>query len=222
MNEPLVFIVDDDPSASRGVARLLASADYRTETYASAADFLARDPYDGPCCLVLDISMPEMTGLELQKALQSRGASLPIVFVTGHGDVPSSVRAMKDGAVDFLLKPFDAEALLHAVRSAIAKRREGAAVQAERAELLSRWNTLTPRERQVFTRVVTGALNKQVAFQFGISEKTIKIHRAHVMEKMGAHSFAELVLMAEKVRAADPAFVWDDAPPAEESRNAHY
>jgi FixJ family two-component response regulator len=197
----LIFVVDDDPSARGGIARLLASTGHRVEAFASAGEYLAREPHAGPCCLVLDLKMPGMSGLELQERLRERGHDLPIVFVTGHGDVPASVRAMKGGAVDFLLKPFGADDLLSAVTAAMERGRAEAAEREEASALVARWQTLTPREREVLALVVTGLLNKQVASRLAISEKTVKVHRARVMEKMGAHSLAELVRLAERLEA---------------------
>jgi FixJ family two-component response regulator len=201
VNGPLIFVVDDDPSARTGIARLLASTGHRVEAFASPGEFLARAPHDGPCCLVLDLEMPGMNGLELQERLHDRGHDLPIVFVTGHGNVPASVRAMKGGAVDFLLKPFGTDELLQAVRAAMERGRTEAAAREEMSALVARWATLTPRERDVLALVVTGLLNKQVASRLGISEKTVKVHRARVMEKMAAHSLAELVRLAERLEA---------------------
>jgi FixJ family two-component response regulator len=207
--ERRVFVVDDDASARRGILRLLASARFAAEGFGSAAEFLARAPYPGSCCLVLDYQMPEMSGLELQSRLRERGLRVPIVFVTGHGDVPASVRAMKDGAVDFLLKPFTAEELLTAVELALEKGRVGAAEEAERSALRQRWETLTPREKEVLELVVAGLLNKQTAGRLGTVEKTVKAHRARIMQKMAAGSLADLVRMAAKL---GPAASPGDAP----------
>jgi len=210
MTPPVILVIDDDISVRRGVTRLLGSAGYRTETYASADEFLARPVPPGPTCVVLDIAMPGVDGLELQERMQDDGRDLPIVFVTGKGDVPSSVRAMKHGAVDFLLKPFTADQLLGAVSVALERGRKTAAERQELAGLQARFDTLTAREREVFSLIVVGLLNKQVASRLGTSEKTVKAHRARVMEKMTVGSFAELVRAAERLEHAPGA-----APAAE-------
>jgi FixJ family two-component response regulator len=213
VSAPFVFIVDDDASARKGMARLLGGSGYRVETFASPLEFLARRPHDGAGCLVLDLSMPEMSGLELQDRLQAAGHTLPIVFVTGHGDVSSSVRAMKGGALDFLQKPFTHDELEAAVRVAVARSLQETATRAELDALREREATLTPRERQVFALVARGLLNKQVAGRLGTTEKTIKAHRARVMEKMAAGSLADLVRMAEKV-SPDSGLPDPEPPPA--------
>ena len=191
-----VFVVDDDSSVRKGLSRLVTKAGYEAETFSSVRDFLARPSYDGPSCLVLDVRMPGLTGLDLQEALRAAGRRLAIVFITGWGDVRASVAAMKGGAVDFLTKPLDEGTLLAAVKQAVARtlaeRRELARV----TEVRQRISTLTPREAEVFALVVTGMLNKQIGDRLGIVEKTVKVHRARVMEKMQAGSLAELVRLA--------------------------
>jgi FixJ family two-component response regulator len=198
MAAPLVFLVDDDASVRKSLARLVKTAGYEAELFASVRDFLARAPYDGPCCLVLDVRMPGLTGLDLQEALRVAGQRLSIVFITGHRDIPVSVKAMKAGAVDFLTKPVDAETLLEAIRQAVARTLTDRRRQARVKEIRSRIATLTPREAAVFALVVTGMLNKQIGPQLGIAEKTVKVHRARVMEKMQAGSLAELVRLADE------------------------
>jgi FixJ family two-component response regulator len=195
---PLVFLVDDDASVRKSLARLVKTAGYEAELFASVREFLARAPYDGPCCLVLDVRMPGLTGLDLQEALRVAGQRLSIVFITGHRDVPASVKAMKAGAVDFLTKPVDAETLLAAIRQAVARTLTDRRRQARVAEVRDRIATLTPREAAVFALVVTGMLNKQIGAELGIAEKTVKVHRARVMEKMQAGSLAELVRLADE------------------------
>jgi len=196
---PLVFVVDDDPSVRKSLTRLLASAGYAVEAFASAREFLARERHAGPCCLVLDVRMPGLTGLDLQDALAAAGRRMSIVFVTAHVDVPMSVKAMKGGAVDLLTKPVDAKDLLKAIQRAVAKDVQHVGDETRIAEIQERIKRLTAREIEVFALVVTGMLNKQIAFELGISEKTVKVHRARVMEKMRAGSVAELVRLADRV-----------------------
>jgi FixJ family two-component response regulator len=201
---PVVFVVDDDPSVRKSLTRLLGSVGYTVEAFASAREFLARERYTGPCCLVLDVRMPGLSGLGLQDALASAGRQMSIVFVTGHVDVPGSVKAMKAGAVDLLTKPVDDEDLLAAVERALAKDRQNLAVEDRLTELQGRVKALTPRETEVFALVVTGMLNKQIAAELGIGEKTVKVHRARVMEKMRAASVAELVRLADRLGVIVP------------------
>ena len=199
-NEPIVFIVDDDDSVRKSLARLIKSVGLKVETFSSANDFLKRDSYDGPSCLVLDIRMPGLSGLDLQAELAGAQRTLSIVFISGHGNITMSVQAIKAGAVDFLEKPFEEQDLLDAVHLAIQKDRAAKQKLADLSKIQERVESLTPREREVFAFVVTGMLNKQIAFEMGISEKTIKVHRARVMQKMQAESLADLVRLAEKAR----------------------
>jgi len=194
-----VYVVDDDPSVRKALQRLLRSADYDAKTFASAPEFLDFTCPDIPGCLILDIKMPQLSGLELQERISEKGISLPIIFITGHGTVPASVKAFKAGAMDFLQKPFKEGELLDAVFRAIEKHRRLRREPKEMQALHARLETLTPREREVFSLVVSGLLNKQVAFDLGITEKTVKVHRARVMQKMGAQSLADLVRFAEKL-----------------------
>ena len=201
---PTVFVVDDDSSVQQSLMRLIESAGYAVEGFASAREFLERAWYAGPCCLVLDVRMPGLTGLDLQEALAGAGHRMSIVFVTGHGDISMSVRAMKGGAVDFLTKPFDEKELLTAIERAVAKDVHDLGDEARVTEVQKRVKTLTPREAEVFALVVTGMLNKQIASQLGIVEKTVKVHRARVMEKMRARSVAELVRLADRLGVIVP------------------
>jgi FixJ family two-component response regulator len=196
---PKVFIVDDDASVRRSTTRVLASAGYSVEVFASAREFLACEPYAGPCCLVLDVRMSGMSGLELQETLAAAGRRMSIVFVSGHVNVSMSVKAMKRGAADLLTKPVDTKDLLAAIQRALAKDVEDLGEETRVAEVRQRVQLLSPRETEVFALVVTGMLNKQIAAALGISEKTIKVHRARVMEKMQAGSVAELVRLADRV-----------------------
>lgn len=197
---PTVFVVDDDASVRKSLVRLLKSAGYRPESCASAEEFLdrwERDPVPG--CVLLDIQMPGLDGLQLQQNLQSDTHPIPIIFITGHGDIPMSVKAMKAGAVDFLSKPFRDDDLLDAVQQAIRRDLQQRAVRVERDAVENRYRTLTAREREVMALVVRGLLNKQIASELGASEKTVKIHRGRVMDKMKVQSVADLVRAAEKI-----------------------
>lgn len=201
---PMVFVVDDDASVRKSLTRVLAASGYAVEQFASAGDFLARERYARPCCLVLDVRMPGVSGLDLQTALAAAGRRLPIVFVTGHVDVPMTVKGMRNGAVDWLTKPFGAKELLNAVERAVAKDVQDRSDAARVAEVEERAKRLSPRELQVFALVVTGMLNKQIAGVLGVVEKTVKVHRARVMTKMQAGSVAELVRLADRLGVIVP------------------
>ena len=195
-----IYIVDDDPSIRKSLGRLLKSTGYEVELFGSAREFLQADTIcEGPSCLVLDMKMPELSGFELQEELNKKGYSLPIVFVTGHGDIPMGVKAMKNGAVDFLTKPFDETDLLIAVQDAFSRDSKNRKIMDERSTILKKIDSLTPREYEIMTYVITGMLNKQIAYDLNISEKTVKVHRGRVMEKMGVDSVAQLVRLADKV-----------------------
>ena len=196
---PVIHVIDDDASIRTALSRLLTAAGYRVSPHASAGEFLLRPKESGPGCLILDVRMPGPSGLELQQALAREDVSLPVIFLTGHGDIPMSVRAIKSGAVDFLAKPVRKEALLAAVREALERDRASRESEGDLAPLKSRFASLTAREREVLGEVVRGALNKQIADRLGLAERTVKFHRAHVMEKMGAGSLADLVHIAERL-----------------------
>jgi two-component system, LuxR family, response regulator FixJ len=193
-----VFVIDDDRSVRTSLATLLESDDYTVETFASAAEYLAKTPYSGPACLVLDVRLPGLDGLALQRQLLEGGRTEQIVFITGYGDIPMGIQAMKRGAIDFLPKPFDDEALLKAVQQALARSAEHWQKRDEMAQIRARIATLTPREFEVFRLVIAGLLNKQIAAELGAALRTIKTHRGRVMHKMGVASVAELVHLAQK------------------------
>jgi FixJ family two-component response regulator len=199
-NKAAIFIVDDDESVRIGLKRLLKSAGYSAETFATATDFLEyNNKYEGPACLILDIQMPGKSGLELQEELAQDEHSIPIVFITGHGDIPTSVKAMKKGAVDFLSKPFEDEDLFNAITSALQTDSKMRAAVTERKNIMQRFDLLTPREYEIMTFIISGILNKQIAAALDITEKTVKVHRARVFAKVGVLSLAELVRLSEKV-----------------------
>ncbi|HET9300674.1 MAG TPA: response regulator transcription factor [Candidatus Polarisedimenticolaceae bacterium] len=195
--QPTVWVVDDDAGVRRSLKRLLGVAGYAVETFSSAEQLLCRPAPDGPACLVLDVRMPGMTGPQLFDRMEACGLAMPVVFLTGHGDVPTGIRAMKDGAVDFLLKPVDGAALLRAVEDAIARDGERLAQERDREAIRDRLRGLSPRERQVLADVVRGLPNKLTAADLGISEKTVKVHRHRIMTKTGASSLAELVRLVD-------------------------
>jgi len=202
--EAIVAIVDDDLSFREGVSSLIRAAGWKVETFASAEEFLARPRAEAPSCLLLDLQLPDLSGLDLQKRMAEGDLDVPIVFITGHGDIPASVQAMKAGAVEFLTKPFDKEQLFRAIAEAMERDRANRRRHADMDALRARYESLTRREQEVMQQVVSGLLNKQVAAELDISEFTVKVHRGQVMRKMHANSLADLVRMAEKLGIRSP------------------
>lgn len=203
---PTIFIIDDDPSARRGLSRLIRVAGFNVRAFASAKGFLAKQHYSGPGCIVLDVQMPDFSGLDLQAELNKAEYNMPIIFISAHGDVPMTAQAMKDGALDFLTKPVDRDQLLNAIRTALAKDLASREEHSELEQIRARLAKLTPREFEVMTFVLAGMLNKQIGYKLGIAEDTVKIHRGRVMSKMGVVSVAELVRLTQKagVEPGDP------------------
>jgi len=201
---PTVFIIDDDRGMRQAVQDLVESVGLRAESFATGQEFLNRQPTSDPSCLVLDVRLPQMSGLDFQRRLTEIGMQIPIIFITAHGDVPMSVRALKSGAVEFLTKPFRDQDLLDAIQQALQRDRAAREQQTEVRDLDGRYRSLTNREREVFGFVVSGLLNKQIASEIGASEATVKIHRGNLMQKMQAGSLIELVRMADKLKPALP------------------
>ena len=204
MTRSIVHVVDDDDDARKGTARLLEAAGFEARTYATAGDFLGAIESASPGCIILDVRLPDLHGLDLQAALAGRAVSMPIVFVTGHGEIPDTVRAIQGGAVDFLTKPVDGNVLLAAVRRALTQDASARAVRVRQESLRRRYERLTPREREVFAHLISGQLNKQVAADLLITERTIKMYRASILEKLEVNSMAELARLAVDLRI-DPA-----------------
>lgn len=200
--DPMVFVIDDDPSARKGLSRLLNSADHQSEVFESAPAFLARPPHPGPACIIVDVQMPELNGLEFQETLIRRRREEQLIFITGHGDIPMCAKVMKAGAVDFLPKPFRPAELLKCVEQALARSEEQRRIAAEKDEARELLDLLTPREFEVMQLVATGMLNKQVGGELGMAEKTVKLHRARAMHKLHITSVAQLVRLVEKAEAA--------------------
>jgi len=199
-----VFVIDDDASIRKSLSRLLRSAGYTTETFACAEEFLGRDHFNGIGCLLLDVQMPGLSGIDLQEELSKADYHMPIIFITGHGNIPMSVQAMKKGAVDFLTKPFNDKELLQTIEKAIEKDTHARAEYDETLDIRRRIELLTPRENEILPYIITGMLNKQVALKLGIAEKTVKVHRGRIMEKLRVDSVADLVRLAEKVGIKPP------------------
>jgi FixJ family two-component response regulator len=197
--DPIVFIIDDDASFRRSTGRLIQSMGFQVKTFGGAAEFLSTGRTDVPSCMVLDVRLPGLSGLDLQQELGEAGIEIPIIFITGHGDIPMSVRAMKAGAVEFLTKPFREQDLLDAIRQAVKRDHVSIAQRMKRTRVRALYDSLTPREREVMTKVVLGLLNKQIASELGMTEKTVKFHRGHVMRKMRAQSVADLVRMDDQL-----------------------